>query len=51
MSDVVDFKLENVMTLVFMSLVIVSIIHSIVLMRVCLHVIDRVFRSPREHDQ
>lgn len=36
---------------VFMALVLVSVVHSIVLMRVCMHLIDRVSPPVRTKDQ
>lgn len=36
--------------LIFLCLVLVSIVHSIVLLRVCIHVIDRVYQTPHEKD-
>lgn len=44
-------QVYNVFSLVFASLVLISIIHSIVLMRVCMHVIDRVFPDRGQRDQ
>lgn len=43
--------MTNAYDLIFMCLVLVSVVHSIVLMRVCIHVIDRVFDAPRHKDQ
>jgi hypothetical protein len=36
--------------LFIVCMVLVSLVHSIVLMRVCMHVIDRVFKRPGEKD-
>lgn len=37
--------------LIFMAFTLVSLVHSIVLMRVCMHVIDRVYPRDRTKDQ
>ena len=36
--------------LIFMCLVLVSVVHSIVLMRVCMHIIDKVYPEKEEKD-
>lgn len=36
---------------VFLALVLVSLVHSIVLMRVCMHIIDRVYPGKGNKDQ
>lgn len=36
---------------IFLCMVLVSLVHSIVLMRVCMHVIDRVYPVGQEKNQ
>lgn len=37
--------------LIFMCLVLITVVHSIVLMRICMHVIDRVWPDKGGKDQ